>query len=189
MRWVGEAALAGLVVAGITTEVFSATSQDNAAAKEQASAAASSIDGTIGKKLIAIDGSLIVLTASEGGLSREIVAPNGAVQKTAFRFINDRLGTVMDSRDTGTVTGVFRIGDSDINIQYADGLSETVLANSAGGISIETQSPTSAGYCTAWFPEGHIFSLEDRKAALAQYASRLGLPDGGERKIDVATHL
>ncbi|HYL73984.1 MAG TPA: hypothetical protein VEU96_07240 [Bryobacteraceae bacterium] len=188
MRWVGEAALAGLVIAGITTEVFSAPSQDNAAAKGQASAAAPSIDGIIGKKLIAIDGSLIVLTASEGGLAREVVTPNGAVQKTAFRFINDRLGTVMDSRDTSTVTGVFRIGDSDINIEYADGLSETVLANSAGGISIETKSPTNAAYCTAWYPEGHIFSLEDRKAALAQFASRLGLPDGGERKIDLTTH-
>jgi hypothetical protein len=95
----------------------------------------------------------------------------------------------MDQRDASTVTGVFRIGDSDINIQYADGLSETVLANSAGGISIETKSPKSATYCAAWYPEGHIFSLEERKAALAQYAGRLGLPDGGERKIDVATHL
>jgi len=187
MRWAAETALAALVIAGVTTEGFSATPQENAAAKEKASAAAPpSIDGAIGKKLISIDGSLITLSASEGGLSREIVTPSGAVQKTAFRYLNDRLGTVMDSRDTGKVTGVFRIGSADINIQYADGSSETVFPNPAGGISIATKSPRSAIYCTAWYPEGHVFSQEERETALAQYASRLGLADGAGKKIDAA---
>ena len=188
MRWAAEATLAALVIAGVTTEAFSAAPQENAAAKDKASAVPPSIDGAIGKKLVSIDGSLITLSASEGGLSREIVTPNGAVQKTAFHFLNDRLGTVMDSRDTGKVTGVFRIGGSEINIQYADGSSETVLTNSAGGISIATKSPRSAIYCTTWYPEGHVFSQEERETAVAQYASRLGLADGGGSKIDASAH-
>jgi hypothetical protein len=189
MRWVAQGALATIFVAGVTTSGFSATPQEKPApvkdpketpAKEDASAP--TLDSVVGKKLMSIDGSLIALTASEGGLSREIVASNGAVQRTAFRFINDKLGTVTDSRDTGKVIGVFRAGTSDIEIQYADGSSETVLANTAGGVSIESKSPTGGPYCTAWYPEGHMFSLDDRKAALAQYATRLGLPDSGDKK-------
>ena len=183
MRWAIQTALAASVVAGVTTNGFAAIPQDAPApAKETAGAAGPTIDSLIGKKLISIDGSLIVLTGSEGGLSREIVASNGAVQRTALRFINDRLGTVTDARDSNKVIGVFRMSDADIEIQYADGGSETVLANTAGGISIEAKSAASGPYCTAWYPEGHMFSLEDRKAALAQYASRLGLGDTDEKK-------
>ncbi|HXJ00573.1 MAG TPA: hypothetical protein VNH44_05075 [Micropepsaceae bacterium] len=191
MRWAAEAALAGLLVAGVTTNGFSATTQEGAAPtkspappKEDA-AAAPTIDSVVGKKLVSIDGSVIALTASEGGLAREIVASNGAVQRTALRFINDRLGTVSDSRDANKVIGVFRMSGEIIEIQYADGNSETVLANTSGGISIESRSGTGQPYCTAWYPEGHMFSLDDRKAALAQYASKLGLAESGDKKSDV----
>jgi hypothetical protein len=186
MRWAAQTAFAASVVAGFTTNGFAATTPQEAppAAKE---AAAPTLDGLIGKKLVSIDGSLIVLSGSEGGMSREIVASNGAVQRTTLRFINDRLGTVADARDTGKIIGVFRMSDADIEIQYADGGSETVLANAAGGISIEARSATSGSYCTAWFPEGHMFSLDDRKAALAQYASRLGLADGDDKKPQLLT--
>ena len=188
MRWVAQTALAAGLVAGVTTNGFAASREDNAApAKEtkETAAAAPTIDGLLGKKLVSIDGSLIVLTGSEGGMSREIVASNGAVQRTSLRFINDRLGTVSDARDSSKVIGVFRMGDADIEIQYADGGAETVLANNAGGLSIESRSAMNGAYCTAWYPEGHMFSLEDRKAALAQYASRLGLPDGDDKKPQV----
>jgi hypothetical protein len=142
------------------------------------------LDAVIGKMLISIDGSIISLTASEGRMAREIVGANGAVQRTSFVFINDRLGTVADARDAARVTGVFRASESTIEIQYADGSSEIVLANAAGGLSIEARAPSSDAYCTSWYPEGHVFSLEERKAALAQYASRLGLADGVEKKPD-----
>lgn len=186
MRWVTQTALAALFVGGVTTEGFSATPQDKPArVKEKDDAtAAPTLDGAMGKKLVSIDGSFIAISASEGGLAREIIASNGAVQKTAFRFINEKLGTVTDSRDPNNVIGVFRASVSDIDIQYADGSSETVLANSAGGISIESKSATSGPYCATWYPEGHMFSVEDRKAALAQYASRLGLADSGDKKPD-----
>jgi hypothetical protein len=192
MRWVAQSALATIFVAGVTTSGFSATPEEKPAPvkdpKETSvkeNAATPTLDSVEGKKLMSIDGSLIALTASEGGLSREIVASNGAVQKTAFRFINDKLGTVTDSRDTGKVIGVFRAGASDIAVQYADGSSETVTANTAGGISIESKTPTGGPYCTAWYPDGHMFSMEDRKAALAQYAARLGLPDSGDKKPEI----
>ena len=189
MRWAAEAALAGILVSGVTTNGFSAIAQETAPAKPAApakeEAPAPTLDSVIGKKLISIDGSLIALTASEGGLSREIIGANGAVQKTALRFINEKLGTVTDSRDANKVIGVFRMSGADLEIQYADETSETVLANASGGISIESKSPSSQPYCTAWYPEGHVFSMEDRKVALAQYASRLGLAEGGDKKTDV----
>ena len=47
-----------------------------------------------GKKLIAVDGAALNLTAIEGGIERDITAANGALEKTTFTFINDRLGTV-----------------------------------------------------------------------------------------------
>jgi len=189
MRWAAEAALAGLFVAGFTAEAFSATAQDGITpAKEgtKAEAVSPSLDSVIGKKLISIDGSLITLSASEGVLAREIVSANGAIQKSTFRFINDRLGTVSDARDNAKVVGVFRTGQSDINVQYADGTMETLLTNISGGISLETKALAGAAYCTTWYPEGHVFSVDERKAALAQYASRLGLGDAGDKKPEIS---
>lgn len=189
MRWAAEAALAGLFVAGFTADAFSATAQDGMApAKEgtKAEAVSPSLDSVIGKKLVSIDGSLITLSASEGVLAREIVSANGAIQRSTFRFLNDRLGTVSDARDNAKVVGVFRTGQSDINVQYADGTMETLLTNSSGGISLETKALAGAAYCTTWYPEGHVFSMDERKAALAQYASRLGLGDAGDKKPDVS---
>ena len=69
MRWAAQAALAGLFVAGVSTNGFSATAQDSAApAKDSAKAEAAqpSLEGVIGKKLLSIDGSLITLSAAEG---------------------------------------------------------------------------------------------------------------------------
>jgi hypothetical protein len=143
--------------------------------KREETKVARSLEAVFGKMLISIDGSTIEIVASEGRISREIVAPNGAVQRSNFVFINARLGTVADARDAARVIGVFRASDSEILIQYADGSSEIVRPNSEGGITIEMASPKNPTYCTAWYPEGHVFTLEDRRAALLQYANRLGL--------------
>jgi hypothetical protein len=167
--------------AAATTSGFAAApKEDNAPPKTGAKAP--SIDGVVGKRLISIDGSMISIGGSEGGMSREILAPNGAVQKLNFSFISDKLGTVADSRDAKNVIGVFRMTDSDINIEYADGSSETLSATGTGGVSVETQSAAHDSFCTVWYPEGHTFSIDDRKAALAQYATRLGLGDLGDKK-------
>ena len=94
-----------------------------------------------GKTLISIDGSTIEIIASEGRISREIVAPNGAVQRSNFVFINARLGTVADARDAARVIGVFRASGQEILIQYGDGTSEILQPNAEGGITIEMSSP------------------------------------------------
>ncbi len=147
--------------------------------------AAKSLEAVFGKMLISIDGSTIEITAAEGRISREIVAPNGAVQRSNLVFINARLGTVADARDAARVTGVFRASDQEILIQYGDGSSEIVQPNAEGGITIETHSPKSPTYCTSWYPEGHVFSLDDRKTALLQYANRLGLGVSTEKAAGI----
>lgn len=136
-----------------------------------------SIDGFAGKTFVAVDGSTFALTTTDGGLSREIVAPNGAVQKSVFAFVNDTQGTVSDGEDRSRIAGMFRLTPNGIATDYSDGRSETVIANSQGGVSMTLNGPTGESFCKAWYPEGHLFSTDERKAALAEYASRLGLDD------------
>src|SRR6266571_3231731 len=49
------------------------------------------------------------------------------------------------------------------------------------GPTIETIS-ISNDSCTAWYPEGHVFSLDERRAALTQFATKLGLADPVDKK-------
>jgi hypothetical protein len=180
--WSARAALLTLVLAGMTTSGFAAALEGAAASsKETASAPSQSFDGMVGKKLIAIDGSTISLMPAEGGLAREIVGSNGAVQKTLFEFINEKLGTVSDARNAANIIGVFRSTSAGLEVQFADGTSETLAANPSGGLTIESISASSDS-CTAWYPEGHVFSLDERRAALAQFATRLGLADPADKK-------
>ena len=183
--WSARAVLLTCVFAGLTTNGFAAGLEGTAAPAKETAAAPSqsspSLDGMVGKKLIAIDGSTIALMPAEGGLAREIVGSNGAVQKTMFEFINERLGTVSDARNAANVIGVFRRTSAGIEAQYADGSSETLAVNPSGGLTIETIS-TPNDSCTAWYPEGHVFSLDERRAALAQFATRLGLADSADKK-------
>jgi hypothetical protein len=165
---------------GVATAAYSAA-QGDAPPKPDQAQTTQSLDSLFGKTLISIDGSTIEIIASEGRFSREIVAPNGAVQRSNFVFINQRLGTVADARDAQRVIGVFRASTEEILIQYGDGSSEIVRPNSASGLTIEMSSPKNPTYCTSWYPEGHVFSLDDRKTALLQYANRLGLGVSSEK--------
>lgn len=135
------------------------------------------ISGVAGKKLVAVDGSSLTLTTIEDGLAREIVAPNGNVKKNTFSFLGDRVGAVSEGDDTDNVTGVFRLTDKGIITNYSDGRSEQLYPNAAGGVSMTLSAPTGQTFCMAWYPEGHHFSVEERKAALAAYANKLGLDD------------
>ncbi len=143
----------------------------------QPSTHSSGIDLLAGKKLFAVDGSTLALTPIEGGLTREIDAPNGTVKKDVFAFVNDRQGTVSEGDDRNNVAGVFRLTEKGIATDYADGRQELLILNSAGGVSMMLLAPSAHPYCVAWYPEGHRFSAEERKAALAQYADLLGLSD------------
>ena len=85
------------------------------------------------------------------------------------------MGTVADEDDPKSVIGFFRVTRTGLETQYADGRSETLLPNAGGGVSIASKARTGESFCMAWYPEGHVFSAAERKAALAEYADRLGL--------------
>jgi hypothetical protein len=171
------AAILALGVAALPSPAFSADEMPPAGNESSPS-----LEGVIGVNLTAIDGSTIALTAREGGMAREIVGPNGRTQRTFFSFINDKLGTVANMGDLNKTVGVFRANTTGLEISFADGSSETMSAVPGGGISLVTKVGESTS-CVAWYPAGHEFSLEERKAALAQYASKLGLPGVEDVKL------
>jgi hypothetical protein len=127
-----------------------------------------------GKKLTAVDGSSIALAAADGGFTRQITKADGASAITDFTFVNERMGTVSTSSDPDHATGLFKMTDDEIDIDYADGRSE-VFKPALGGVTLMLHTPTGGNFCMAWYPEGHVFSENDRKAALADYASKLGV--------------
>lgn len=128
-----------------------------------------------GAKLVAVDGTGLAISLSAGGLVRETTGAGGVSQRTYFTFLNSRQGTVSDTADAAKVTGVFRVADAGVAIDYADGHSELVQPNGAGGVAVTTTLPGQGSFCTGWYPQGHGFTSADREAALAAYASRLGV--------------
>lgn len=164
-----------------------AISNKNSAGGPGASAGGSAIANIAGKKLFAVDGSTLALTPTEDGLTRVIVAADGSVKSSTFSFLSEKVGSVSNGDDRSNITGVFRLTDVEVIANYNDGHSETLYPNRAGGISIMVSSPSGATSCTTWYPEGHRFSVEERKAALAAYASRLGLDSshGRNEKLPV----
>src|SRR5258708_16742889 len=167
--WSARAALLMCVFAGMTTNGFAAAPEGTAAPpKDTASTPSPSLDVMVGKKLIAIDGSTIALMPAEGGLAREIIGSNGAVQKTMFEFINEKLGTVSDARNAANVIGGFRRTSAGIEAQYADGSSETLAANPAGGLTIAT-IPISNHPSTPCDPPVPVSSLDHRPPALPHF--------------------
>ena len=143
-----------------------------------------SLSGLTGKKLLAVDGAALNLTAIEGGIERDISGAGGTLEKATFIFINDRLGTVVadsgaSSASTGAanVTGFFRLTDNGVEVRYADGRSEILTANTDGGVLLRLETPGNPAACRSFYPAGHSFSEAEKKAAVAEYASRLGLGD------------
>jgi hypothetical protein len=121
----------------------------------------------------AVDGSMLSLRVFEGGLSRVIIAPDGAPKKTNFTLLNDRLGTVAEGE--GNVVGLFVLNQATISTAYADGRSEVLSSDAAGSFSITAKEAKGGIVCASWYPAGHHFSANEREAALARYANRLGL--------------
>ena len=159
----------------IPTAAMTGGTNVNAASPSPASPAPAWLASVAGAKVVAVDGTGMALSLSPVGMVRETIAPGGASQKTWFTFLNSRQGTVSDGADAAKVTGVFRIADPGVAIDYADGRSEFVQPNGAGGIAVTTTIPGQASFCTAWYPLGHSFTAADREAALAAYATRLGV--------------
>src|SRR5258708_13894390 len=130
--WSARAALLMCVLAGMPTNGFAAAPEGTGAPpKAPASTPSPSLDVMVGKKLIAIDGSTIALMPAEGGLAREIIGSNGAVQKTMFEFINEKLGTVSDARNATNIIGAVRSTPPGMGIQHPDGSSETLSCSSS----------------------------------------------------------
>lgn len=154
------------------------------AAKDSAGKEASgfSFADLAGKKLLAVDGAMLNLTVTEGGIARQISGAGGSVERTTFTFINERLGTVAEdagasSASAANVTGFFRLTGNGVEVRYADGRGETLATNDDGGVLLRLETPGAPAACRNFYPADHSFSAADKKAAVAEYASRLGLGD------------
>ncbi|MEI9997246.1 MAG: hypothetical protein WDM91_21800 [Rhizomicrobium sp.] len=134
-------------------------------------------DSFAGRTLAALDGSTVAFTSGEGGFVRTITGPDGTVQKAAFIALGNGLGSISDAGRPPQVRGVFRPAANGIEADYADGHSEW-LSRVSDGLAITLKSASGEQACAAWYPAGHVFSAEERKAAVAAYARRLGVSDG-----------
>ncbi len=153
------------------------------AVKPMLSTPTSALSPLSGKKLLAVDGAALNLTAIDGGIERDITSAGGTLEKTTFTFINDRLGTVAADGGTGAanVTGFFRLTDNGVEVRYADGRGE-ILAAKDDGVLLRLETPGAAAACRSFYPSGHVFSEAEKKAAVAAYANRLGLATASDVK-------
>ena len=141
-----------------------------------ASAAQSALASFAVQKLVAVDGTMLSLQPVKGGLSRDIILPGGALKKTVFTLLNGRLGTVSGAGGSGVfVVNQATISPASILSVYADGRTEVLGLDAAHTVSITVRGANGDIACASWYPLGHAFSLEQRKAALAQYARHIGL--------------
>jgi hypothetical protein len=129
-----------------------------------------------GVRLKGADGSIVALSPIEGGIEMALTPAGGVPQKTTFTFMTEKMGTVVEdgSGHGANVTGFFRLTDTGVELHYADGRAETLTAGAGGGVTAVTAGGRIS--CRSWYPEGHVFSEAEKKAALADYAVRLGLP-------------
>ena len=58
-----------------------------------------------------------------------------------------------------------------------DGAVLNLTAIEGGGVLLRLETPGAPAACRNFYPAGHSFSAADKKAAVAEYASRLGLGD------------
>lgn len=180
--------VAGLFVDGRLAQDHAAAGRDPALktaalAAEEKPAAPGRVGpfaGLAGAVLKGVDGSAIALNTIDGGIEMALTAPGGAPQKTTFTFMTDRLGTVVEDGGLATrganVTGFFRLTDTGVELHYADGRAETLSASPDGGVTMVLMGARTS--CRSWYPDGHVFSETEKKAALADYAARLGLAAG-----------
>ncbi|MGH6877660.1 MAG: MORN repeat-containing protein, partial [Rhizomicrobium sp.] len=138
----------------------------------------------IGKILVAVDGSTIGLDGTEGGFTRSVTLPSGVAQQTSFAFMNDRIGTVSSQ---STTIGLFRRSGDEIDVDYSDGDVETMKPDGSGGLLQTANGADGGSSCTAWYPRGHVFSEDERRAAVQEYAARLGVAAPAAAKSHHAT--
>jgi hypothetical protein len=143
-----------------------------AAAQDQAWLA-----GLTDEQLSAVDGSTLTLSQEEGRLALSIRMRSGAETNSAFNFINENLGTVTDEGDKG-VSALFRRTDIGLEILYGDGRSASLVANTQDGLTLTRRTLGGESGCMSWYPAGHVFSSDERRAAVQAYAASLGVQPG-----------
>jgi len=126
----------------------------------------------LGTELVAVDGATLELGLTDDGFQRTLALPNGNSQQIQFVFANGPVGTVSNG---AKAIGVFRAKASELDIDYADGATETIGEGAAGSLSDRARSADGGTMCTAWYPQGHVFSQSEKQAAVQEYASRLGV--------------
>ena len=134
--------------------------------------------GLVGAKFVSLDGSTVSLTAKEGAVVRTITSPEGAVKTMAFIFLGENLGTVSESDDQSRVSGVFHVAAGGVAVDYADGRSEFLATRGADGLTISVKSADGDYACAAWYLPSHVFTADEKRAAVAAYARRLGVANG-----------
>jgi hypothetical protein len=131
------------------------------------------LDALKGQKLVAADGTSLSISVS--GDSIALATPPGtAVASGYLTFLNGSQGLVSEDADGEQVRGLFRIGEDSIIIDYATGANAVLSRTPSGGLAI-AMSSGAASSCSVWYPDGHVFSAAEREAAVAAYASRLGV--------------
>jgi hypothetical protein len=132
------------------------------------------IAGLADEPLTAVDDSAIELSPMEGRVVLTFTPRGGAVQKTDFVFLSDKIGTIADE-DVGKVNGFFRTTDNGFEIQYDDGRTASLFANVDDGLTMTRRGSGGESVCVSWYPKNHAFSEAERRAAVAAYAQSLGI--------------
>ena len=133
--------------------------------------------GVADQELVAVDGSTLTLSPMEGRLTLAFVSHGGEAQRTDFVYLSDTLGTVTDQGDKAKVSGFFRQTDTGLEIQYGDGRSASLFANTADGLTMTRKDASGGSICVSWYPSGHRFSEDERREAVAAYAQSLGISE------------
>jgi len=125
------------------------------------------------KSATAADGSTLSLHPVQNGQILKIVSAQGQTRTVRFMRQNEQIGTV--SQEAGNVLGLFAITPTTISTLYADGAAEILVFDDAQTVSIVGKSDDGNPECYTWYAAAHQFSIEERRAALARYAKRIGL--------------
>ncbi|MBS0472131.1 MAG: hypothetical protein JSR60_13740 [Proteobacteria bacterium] len=134
--------------------------------------------GFAGRTFYGVDRSSVSLAPEGGAMQVTITSPEGEVRRLLFTAFGNGMGTIADAAAPAVVTGMFRVVDSGIRAEYADGHSELIAAD-GDGLRLILTGGDGKTYCASWFPRGHAFSDAERQAAVAAYARRLGLNERG----------
>jgi hypothetical protein len=109
------------------------------------------LDGTQAK-FASADGSELSFTLESGGaLKRTITHADGSVAGTTFAPENDTAGSVRNER--GDVLASYRLEKNAVDIAYANGRTERVAGNGAGGLTVTATPPGGLSIRSDWYPE------------------------------------